>query len=112
MKDILSKFVEWLELPNCLKVLPYYFKYIDPNSCIKIACQKYCKMPVVVTAAPVIKNALEKGQKKGGPWSHRLTVTVSREKRSSSADGADRRISFRNLESKLRAPPGKRLLVV
>ncbi|GBO35865.1 hypothetical protein AVEN_44428-1 [Araneus ventricosus] len=30
-----------------LKVLPYYFKYIDPNSSITMACQKYCKIPFV-----------------------------------------------------------------
>ncbi|GBM29453.1 hypothetical protein AVEN_255840-1 [Araneus ventricosus] len=33
------KSVEWLGLEICLKVLPYYLKYIDPNSSITMACK-------------------------------------------------------------------------
>ncbi|GBM99523.1 hypothetical protein AVEN_235968-1 [Araneus ventricosus] len=43
----MSKSVGWLGLANCLSVLPYYFKCIDPKSSITMACQKYCKTPIV-----------------------------------------------------------------
>ncbi|GBN64253.1 hypothetical protein AVEN_68632-1 [Araneus ventricosus] len=36
-----------VEAGESLRFLPYYFKYIDPNSSIIMACRKYCKIPIV-----------------------------------------------------------------